>query len=146
MRNKRKFLNLHCGNRGIIFTLDTFVAVIVFVLLLGLSSYYIGLSQGLRDVDLQTIRTGSDILALLDHKNILETMNVDLIEINRDNVLPDLYDMKIKVDCKDSSGSSSGSIETSEEILEDKFIGSGKRVFIKDEDNYCIARFFIWTK
>ena len=146
MKVKKKFLNLHCGNRGIIFTLDTFIAVIVFVLLLGLSSYYIGLSQGLRDVDLQTIRTGSDILALLDHKNILQTMNVDLIEINRDNVLPDLYDMKIKVDCKDSSGSSSGSIETSEEILEDKFIGSGKRVFIKDEDNYCIARFFIWTK
>ena len=121
MKAKKKFLNLHCGNRGIIFTLDAFIAVIVFVLLLGLSSYYIGLSQGLRDVDLQTIRTGSDILALLDHKNILQTMNVDLIEINRDNVLPDLYDMKIKADCKDSSGHSSGSIETSE-VLSLEFI------------------------
>jgi len=146
MKALMRYSNSHYGNKGMIFTLDVAVGVIIFVLLLGLSSYYISTSQELRDVDFKIIRTGSDVLAYLHHTSVLQTMDIDDIENSRDSILPSPYDLKIKIECEDSSGSSSGSVETSEIIPDDRFVSSGKRVFARDNDNYCLARFFIWRK
>ena len=138
-----KHLNLDYGNKGIIFTLDVVVAVLIFILLLSLSGYYISKSQELREVNLMILRTGSDIITALDNNNILSTMDLNTIETDKDILLPNNTEMKIILECEDSSGGSSGYLETPE-IIPNKFVGSGKRFFIRESNNNCIAQFFIW--
>ncbi len=155
---KRQFWNLHFGknkirNKGFIFSLDAAIAIVVVMALLIVSTFYVTKAGSESVANLQMIRTGSDILTLLDNNKLLGKLFVsyynnmgmvlDDIEIGLNEVLPTNYHMRIKVKCKDEG---TLAIETTGEDPVDKFVGRGKRVFANNEGEACIAEYNIWLK
>jgi len=133
-------LNLLCGNRGFVLSLDALIATLVVILILVASAYYI------HDLDdgsfskLQMVRTGSDILVLLEHEGFLQTLDKDGIENELMVLLPINYDMRIDVNCP------SQSIQTSFLPPTKTMIVGGKRVLVRENLEYCTVRYWIWLK
>ncbi len=130
---------LHYGNKGIIFTLDMFVAITVFLSILVVSVFYISQSSQDRLSDLQLISLGSDTVAVMDYQGVLQTMDASQIKNIRDQLLPSAYDMRILVTIGNLSADT-GNIPPS-----GSFIGSGKRYFVSSS-NYGEADYWIWAK
>ncbi|MDP2909321.1 MAG: hypothetical protein Q8N77_05950 [Nanoarchaeota archaeon] len=72
---KQKSWNLRSGNKkGFILSLDAAIAVTIVFIFLTLSAYYVGKANEDPLTRLQMIRSGSDIIAVLDQKGAFETL------------------------------------------------------------------------
>ena len=140
---KKQLLNLRFGNKAYIFSLDVIIAVIIVMAVLIVSTFYITKAGGESVSKLQTVRVGSDILALFDHDGTFDNLSVDKIEVELNRVLPINYHMRIKLNC---IGKDPLVVETTDIFPKDRFIGSGKRVFVTNSSDYCIADINIWLK
>lgn len=135
------------GNKkGFVFALDAAFAVVVFILLLLAIRYYATGFHKNTLPDIQTLRVGSDILAVLDYTGTLNTLNKNTIENKMEDLLPPNYEMKIII-----SGESSHCDEEAgaEDIPDDRFVASGKRFLAANPQTttyYCTARYWIWLK
>lgn len=128
--------------KGIVFTIDSIIAItLVTLILLASTSYYVG-SQGNLLPSVQLIRTGNDILNLLDITGGFESMDFDKLREDLYLLLPATYDMKISITFNNGYSNET----ESEELPMDRFIGTGERVFVTDNLEFGIARFWIWTK
>lgn len=131
------------GNKGVIFTLDMAFAVIIAVIILSFSTYYIIKSdEGILNKG-QINRVGSDITALLDHLGILDSTNQDIIRLGIQNNKISFYHYRLKIECD-----SGPNLESGENLPSNGFIGSGQRVFVRNRittiDN-CIAKYWVWV-
>lgn len=140
---KKQWLNLHFGDKAFVFSLDMVIAVIIVTSLLIVSTFYISKAGGESVSKLQTIRIGADVLALLDNDGTLDTLSVEKMRIELNRILPINYHMRIEASCE---GQGPIIVETTDVYPEDRFIGSGKRVFISNSGKYCIATYSIWLK
>ena len=130
---------LRYGNRGIIFSLDIALATTVVMILLVASTYQVAKSDEKSLTKLQLSRIGNDITAYLDHQGILDTLDLTAIESNLTSILTVNYDMRIRIE------GSSQTIETTATIPDDRFVASGERILIIN-DNPAIARYWIWLR
>ena len=142
MEIKMKFF---WNRKGIIFTIDSVIAITLVVIILITATNYVARSQ--EDVlpELQLVRAGNDILTLLDNTNSFEGTDMGELLNNLDRLVPATYEMKIRLTLKDENPEET----VSQDVPIDRFIGTGERVFvIKDgeELKFGIARFFIWSK
>ena len=140
---KKRLLNLRFGNKAFVFSLDAAIAITVVVFILAVSTFYITKSGGESVSKLQTIRIGSDVLAVLDNDGTLGTLSLETIRIELNRILPINYHMRIRANCRNQ-----GPIiaETTDIFPKDRFIGAGKRVFVSNTGKHCIADFSIWLK
>ena len=132
------------GNKAFIFSLDVTIAVLVSIIVLSAAVYY---SSNASDSlpTLQMSRTGSDILIMLYYNGTLNSMG-PAIEENMNDMLPQNYDMRIKITKSDGSPL----LEVGNELPNNKMLVSGKRIFTKTSGNkidyYAVAQYWIWLK
>lgn len=142
MAAKKQLWNLHCQDKkAVIFALDSAIAIVVVIAVLISASMYVNKEKFLPK--LQTSRIGSDVLASLDNNNILDTLNQDTIEQQINLLLPEQYEMRIKLTGE------FGNIQTNKTTSENKFIGSGKRIIFLTQGNITyqgIAQYWVWLK
>jgi hypothetical protein len=128
--------------KGIVFTIDSIIAItLVTLILLTSTGYYVRSQENLLP-GVQLVRTGNDLLNLLDITGGFENMNLNELREGLYLLLPATYDMKINITWQNGN-----SYETeSEELPLDRFIGTGERLFVTDTLEFGIARFWIWSK
>ncbi|MAG08759.1 hypothetical protein CMO89_04745 [Candidatus Woesearchaeota archaeon] len=131
------------GNKAFIFSLDMIMAIIIVMSILIVSTFYITKASDETVSKLQTIRIGSDVLAVLDYKGVLDTLSVEDIEVELNRILPINHHIRIKVSC---NARDPIIVETTDIFPKERFIGTGKRVFVTNTGRSCIADFTIWLK
>ena len=139
---KKRLWNSHFGNKGIVFTIDATVALIVVITILIVSNFYI-----YRSVDelknLEAVRIGDNIIALMEYDDTLKTLDANNIKNEMYLLLPNKYDMRVRIT------STSQNISIGGTPPNDRFIGSGKRFSVIINENnadYLTTRFWIWLK
>lgn len=143
---KQQLCCLNYGNKAFIISLDAFLALIVVSILFGATHLYVANLNPDSLSNLQTIRTGADVFAVLDYNNILNSFNQSMVQQNLDILLPSNHDMKLRLNC-----TSNKSLETTHDTIEHRFIGSGERILViynetADKIDYCNGRFWVWIK
>src|SRR3989338_7417766 len=92
-------------DRGYIFGADIVLAVVIFILLFGAMQYSLS-EPGASGVEtLQMKQIMDDVLSLLDRDNVLQTFNTSTIANAMNEVLPDRYDYRVKMEKWAVSGS-----------------------------------------
>ena len=119
------------------------VGIIIVAIILVFSTFYVTKAGDESVSKLHTVRVGSDILALLDNNGAFDSLSAESIAIELNSVLPINYHIRIRVQC---DGEEPIIVETTDIFPNDRFIGTGKRVFITNADEYCVAGFSIWLK
>ncbi|MBS3168400.1 hypothetical protein J4216_04700 [Candidatus Woesearchaeota archaeon] len=137
---KHQLLKYRYGNRGLIFTLDIIVAVIVFSIALVLSVYYVSQASENKIPQIQMANIGSDIISLMDNKGVLQTLDSSTIENEKNLVLPKAYEMRILIQTKNNKTIDVGGIPSNGILTI-----SGKKYFITNED-YAEVNYWIWQK
>jgi len=139
--------------RGFILSLDAAVAGVVFIIMVAVIANYAIKSEENVFSNLQIVRTGSDITAVMEQKGILDTLDNGHIEDELEDMLDNmLYGMRMRVDyteVNDDLGAS-GFFEVGDAIPNDRFVGSGKRFFVVINNgvitNYAFARYWVWIE
>lgn len=129
----------HYGNKAIIFTLDMFVAITVFIIILTVCIFYISQMSQDRLSELQLVSLGSDTIAVMDYSGVLQSLDVSQIISTRDQLIPSAYNMRILVKLGNLSA------DTGNLPPAGIFLGSGKRYFVSGL-NYGEADYWIWVK
>ena len=142
MKMKKRLWSLSSGNKGFVFSFDIMMAVLIVMLILAAATFYATKATEDSLSNLQMTRTGSDILAVMDYDGVLKTLSTSSIEESLNELLPTNYNMRIEI-----KGKTFGPVivETTSETPQDRFVGSGKRMFNVNADFY-IARYWIWLK
>ena len=142
MKVKKRLLNSPFGNKkGFVFALDIVFAIAVFIILLLAVRYYVAGFHKDSLPDIQTARTGSDILAVLDNKGTLNERSTNEIETKMGDLLPPNYEMRITINGENCN------VEAGSAIPDDRFVASGKRFLVSKSATtpyYCTARYWIW--
>lgn len=142
MMMKMQSWNLRFGNKGIVFSLDAAAALIIVLFILIVSNFY--MYRSVNELpNLEVIRTGHDIIAMMDYEGTLETLNANSIKTRMDALLPGKYDMLLKTTSENQNISIGGTPPN------DRFIGAGKRFsVVSNQENatYLTTRFWIWLK
>lgn len=146
---KKLSLNLGSGkrNKGFILSLDISIATFVAFLLIIISVYYVGLANEETLSRLQLVRTGSDIIAIMDYEETID--NLDKIEIQDEmkKLLPPGYEMRIFIN--GTFPEQNLTAESTTEPPSKKFIMGGKRTFViynETDDYFATADFLVWLK
>ena len=143
MKMRLQFWNCKLENRGFAFSLDVMVGITLVMALLVLSTFYITKAGDESVSRLQMTRVGYDILSVLGKEGKLNRLSLEEIDSGVNRMLPINYDIRVKVECN------SGEVilvETDDVFPSDKFVSSGKVVFVTDTEKYCMAGFNIWLK
>ena len=141
MKVKKLFWNLRFRNKGVIFTLDMFLALLVVITIFVASSYYFSRSDNAL-YNLQLTKIGNDIITLLDYNGVLNIPNQEIIQDKFNELLPSNYEMLISFESNNGNDFSIGVMPTNTD-----FIGSGERFFIKNDlSDYYLIRFWIGLK
>jgi len=119
------------------------MAMIVVMSILVVSMFYVTQAGDESISKLHTVRTGYDILAVMDYGGTLDTLSVETIDTELNRVLPINYHIRIILNC---AGQDAIVIETTDIFPNKRFIGAGKRVFVTNTGKYCIGDFSIWLK
>ncbi|MEK6973624.1 MAG: hypothetical protein AABW41_00020 [Nanoarchaeota archaeon] len=138
---KPRFLNSIFGKdrKGIVFTLDVMLGIMVVLIILTFGSVYLSLASDEKLGQLQLIRTGNDILAILDYKAILQSQNETLIYNEMKTMLPPNMDMQILIEAPSSA------TQTTMQPPPKGLIVSGSRV-IYINGNYAKAKYLAWYR
>lgn len=144
MKMKKQLWNLRLEDKGMIFTLDAIIAVLVVSILMIASAHFAGKEESSLP-DLQLSRIGYDIVALLDYSKTLDTLDAGIIKNEMNDLLPSNYNMKIKI-----TTNYGVTREIGDAIPDNKFIATGKRAFVIVKEgkitDYGIAQFWVWLK
>ena len=139
---KKRLCNLKFGNKGIVFTLDITVALLIVITILIVSKFYI--FKSVNDLpNIETLRTGYDIVDIMNYDKTLQSLNANQIRNELNTLLPSKYDMLIKTTTNNQN------ISVGNPIPNDRFIGGGKIFSIMtnpNNDTYITTNFWIWLK
>lgn len=146
---KIQYWNLLCGKRnkkGLVFTIDSLLAAIIFFMIISASSFYILKSESEMS-KVHISRVGSDVITLLENKGIFNGLDELAIENNLSDILPLNYKLNLNLTCEDKDLISSTTIVVGDEIPEKEFISSGRRFFVITDTssiNFCMVQYRIW--
>ena len=132
------------GKKGFIFTLDVTLAILLVIIVVVTANHYTRFDQGSTE-DLQVTKLGSDIMAVLDNTELLDTLSTLMIEAKLKEITPPNYGIRLKI-----TTSLSGSYVMGDELPEDRGIGSGRRVFVLTEGelikDYGVVQYYMWLR
>ena len=142
MMKKKQYLNFgfRKNKKAIIFTLDIAVALIVVFTLLLTASFFITRNAQDPYPTLQLIRTGSDIVRLMEYKGLFDSIDEQQISDYLNDTLPSRFEMKIE-----GSSSPACEFEVGNDPAADKTVLSAKEFFTTNGE-YCSLRYKIWLK
>ena len=138
MVRMRKFWNLHCGNKGYIFSIDIIVALFIVTIIFGVSLLFISRSNDDTTLLAQQSRFADDVVAVLSYEHKFDSLNKNTITNNINSVLPPNYKMSFRLECKNKIIENFGS-------LPDNFISSGEKVIVTSNLDYCAMRYWLWA-
>ena len=124
-------------NKGFVLSLDAMIGVSILIVFLVLSYSYTTSDNTLHDLSINLI--SSDIMAVMDNTNTLQSLNQTIINNSINSILPIQYGMRILVNCTLTN------FEVGEAIAQDASIYAGKRYFATNND-VCYARYFSWLE
>ena len=137
--------NIFRGKKAFVFTLDIAIAVLITILVMAAAHRNMANSEANRLSSVQMMAYGSDVVALLDHNGVLQTIDQGDIESGMNDLLPQNYDMLLKITYDDGTVLYAG-----DSVPRQQFVGTGKRFFaIADEDSvkgYGNVIYWIWTR
>ena len=119
---KNQQYNSHYGNKGMIFTLDVVIALIIFIIVLAVTSFFIAKSAEDKLSKINMYNAGSDILNIMDKKGILKQLDIKEINKELQKVLQSKYAVRIQIETDKGD-----KIDTGEELPPGRFIASGER-------------------
>ena len=126
---------------GFMLTIDGIIAITLVTVILITATNYVARSQSDILPELQLVRTGNDILNVLDNSGNFRTIDMDKLIYDSDNLVPVTYEMKIEITIGEYINTTN-----SQDLPSNKFIGTGERVFVTDNLEFGIARFWIWSR
>lgn len=133
------------GKKGFVFSLDIAIAVLVTILILAAAHRHMADAEKNSISDMQMVSVGSDVIAMLDYKDILQTLDQDLIQSRMNDLVPQNYHMLLKIVVDDGTVLFIG-----DSMPQEQFVGAGKRFFtIKGQDsikNYGYVSYWIWVR
>lgn len=138
---KKQYLNsLSKNKKGIVFTLDVTIAMIVILSTLAISTFLVVKTTKDPLVNVQSVKIGSDFVNLLERQGYLNNPNGLSIENYINNTLPPQYEMRLE-----GLGGGTCDFVSGIDAPEEKPITSGKSFFATTND-YCSLKFKIWLK
>lgn len=135
------------NNKGFILSLDISIAAFVAFTLIIVSVYYVGLANEEPLSRLQLVRTGSDVMTMLDYEGTLDRLDKIEIQDGMKTLLPPGYEMRMVVN--GTFPEQSFVAESTVNPPSKKFIISGRRAFIvynETKDYFATAYYSIWLK
>ncbi len=147
MKEVEQKWKLRFGNKGIIFTMDAVVALLLVIALLTASYFYLYKSNNVIP-NLSVLRTGDDIMALLDYGGYLSNLNQSDIQNVTSSLLSNRHDIFIKITTSNYT-SPNQTFLIGNTIPNDRFVGSGKRFgVITNATNatFITSRYWVWLK
>lgn len=139
MEEKKLFWSLYYGSRkGVIFTLDIVIAMMILIMGLAVSGGLVLKSLD-NDLDfLQASLIGSDIAFVLEEKKVFDGLDKGFINNNINSLLLDGFEMDYRVECD--------TIVMQDTNLPNRFVVTGERVIVTNDLDYCIFRYWVWPK
>lgn len=134
-------------NKGFVLSLDASIAASIAFILIVISVYYVGLANEETLSRLQLVRTGSDVLAILDYEETLDSIDKTKIQEEMKTLLPPGYEMRIIIN--GTFPQQSLIAESSTEPPSKKFMMGGKRTFViynETGEYFATADFLMWLK
>lgn len=131
--------------KAFIFSLEMAFAVFLVTTIMLVASYYSTKQSDDPFIKLQILRTGEDIVAVMDYNNTLATFNAQNIQTQLDQLLPVNYQMKITIN--GTFTENGGYIETNQTLPTDRFIIAGNRVIVEpDASGFGVVKYYIWLR
>lgn len=128
--------------KGFVFIIDIAVAMGIVFLILMVSLFYVTRTDTGSIANAQLVKTGYDVITVLDYMNSLQSFDKDTIQADLFQILPVSYHMRLQV----KGNTDLVIIETAQAMPNDRFIASGKRFFITDTGEPGVAMFWIWVR
>ena len=126
------------NKKGFIFTLDVAISLVLVFSMLLLANYFVVQKTQDPYSNLQVLRTGTDLIIVMEHNGYFENINPTQISQFLNNSLPQRFHMYIL-----STSGSGCNFEVGSIPPDDKSVNSGKFYF-SSGTNFCSARYKIW--
>ncbi len=143
-------LTLRSGSKkAFILTLDAFLAVFLAVIIFISSAAYMSKKDN-KLLDLQTEKTGSDLINLLDNSGVLESFSQSQIQNYADSIIPDKYGVRLNLTWTDNDLVTENHLEFGDALPEKKFVATGKKFFVvinsTEVKSYGLIKYYLWIK
>ena len=132
------------NKHGFIFTLDAVVGMTVLFMVVMLSLFFISKGSEVTLTEQQVLRVGSDVVTILDNQKVLDTLDYGIITTKMEEVLPPNYGMLLRIQGNFAQGN--GTIEVGGEIPNQRFVLSGRRVALTEDNTYLQLTYWVWTR
>lgn len=133
--------------KAFILSLDAAVSIVLVAIIIAASSNFFLKTNENFITNMQMLRAGSDIVAVLESDGTLETFDTTKIKSGITSLLPTNYNMRIKINTTYSNEPII--VETESIQTEYKFIIAGKRIFyaVQGDNAYpAIVSYEVWPK
>ncbi|MFH1249233.1 MAG: hypothetical protein V1660_03705 [archaeon] len=142
-----EYCKLRYGNKGFVLSLDALVSIILVFVVIAVLSSTMQNKESLNQIYLA--KTGSDIAALVDNNNLINSLNSTLLRQEISNITQmENVEINITTFNTDLSGRSSLNFTTSP--YPEGFVSSGKRFFVIKNNNqiskFGVINYRIWKK
>lgn len=130
--------------KGFVFSLDVAIGVLVVVLLMSAAHRHMTNAEANRISNIQMISVGSDIAAMLDYNEALQTLKESTIESEMNDLMPQNYDMLLKIVVDDGT-----ILYIGDSIPGEQFVSTGKRFFTINggsSTKYAYVVYWVWTR
>ena len=145
---KKQSWNSHSGNKkGFILSLDAAIAVIIVFMFIAVSAYYVGRANDDPLTRLHMVRAGSDVISILDHQGVFETLTQTEIADEIEVILPPAYEMRLRIN--GTFPQEILTVETTNETSGKQFVVSGEKnlVIYNETGNYfATVKYWMWLK
>lgn len=135
------------SKKAFVLSLDAAIAVVLVVIILMASSFFFQKTNENFITNMQMLRIGSDIAAVLDADGTLSTLDPVQIKPGIDNLLPLNYNMRMTINT--TAYNYLILAETESADTGKKFIVSGKRFFYADQGGNAYpsyVKYEVWPK
>ena len=141
--DRMQLLTSRYGKKGFVVSIDVMIAIFLLVSVLATITFFSSANDSYV-VDYSMLRVGGDITKILIKNDALDATSV---EINNSiyTLLPDNYDMRLKIDCN-----SAGQMYAGKELPLDTDIMSNMLAYVNDDGtsitDECVVQYFIWIR
>lgn len=129
------------GKRGQVLTFDAALATVLVVIVIAASAHYASVSAIEPAAVLQMVRTGHDVIAVLDAQGFFNRANVTELENELQNSTPVNYNIRLSVENETTSW-----YVTNSSLPNETLTVSGIRPVVLRDTNFSIVRFWIWPE
>ncbi|MBU0456953.1 MAG: hypothetical protein ABH824_02610 [Nanoarchaeota archaeon] len=132
------------NKKGFIFTLDLIVGMVVIFSVIFVSLFFVSRGSEIGISEHHLLRVGSDIISIMDEEKVFDSLDHLTIEDKMRELLPANSEMLIRVEGNFSTAN--GTIEVGDDLPQQRFTISGKRVALTDDDIYLKITYFVWAR